>query len=82
MMQDANGRTLITPWTKDVSQSNPHSEYPRPQMQRRDWKSLNGPWEFDCTSMTGRPPALNTTLKQTILVPFPVESYLSGTALQ
>ena len=50
-------------------------------MQRKAWKSLNGPWEFDCTSLTGAAPSLNRTLKQTILVPFPVESYLSGKSL-
>ena len=77
-MQDANGRTLITPWTNDVDKSAPHPEYPRPQLQRKEWQSLNGPWEFDCTSLTGTAPALNQTLKQTITVPFPVESYLSG----
>lgn len=75
--RDTNGRTLITPWTAEVDRSNPHPEYPRPQMQRRAWQSLNGPWGFDCTGLTGVAPNLNRTLKQTISVPFPVESYLS-----
>jgi len=69
---------MITPWTKDVDPEAPHPEYPRPQMQRRAWQNLNGPWEFDCTSLTGTIPNLNETLKRTITVPFPVESYLSG----
>lgn len=79
-VQDANGRTLITPWTKDVDPEAPHPEYPRPQMQRQAWQNLNGQWEFDCTSLTGTPPNLNETLKRKITVPFPVESYLSGKA--
>ncbi len=69
---------MITPWTKDVDKSAPHPEYPRPQMQRKEWVNLNGQWEFDCTSMTGTLPNLNATLKRSITVPFPVESYLSG----
>ena len=72
---------MITPWTKDVDKSLPHPEYPRPQMQRKAWLNLNGPWEFDCTSMTGTLPNLNATLKRSITVPFPVESYLSGELL-
>jgi len=50
-------------------------------MQRKAWLNLNGPWEFDCTSMTGTLPNLNATLKRSITVPFPVESYLSGELL-
>lgn len=77
-LQDTNGRTMITPWTKDVDPNAPHPEYPRPQMQRRAWQNLNGQWEFECTSLTGTVPNLNETLKRSITVPFPVESYLSG----
>ena len=69
---------MITPWTKDVDKDAPHPEYPRPQMQRKAWQNLNGQWEFDCTSLTGTVPNLNETLKRSITVPFPVESYLSG----
>ena len=78
MQQDANGRTLITQWTKDVDKNAPHPEYPRPQMQRKAWLNLNGQWEFDCTSMTGTSPDLKAGLKRSITVPFPVQSYLSG----
>ena len=81
VLQETNGRTMITPWTKDVDRDAPHPEYPRPQMQRRSWQNLNGQWEFDCTSLTGTLPNLNETLKRKITVPFPVESYLSGTTL-
>lgn len=37
---------LTTPWTSQVSTTNPLPEYPRPQMTRPDWQSLNGEWEF------------------------------------
>lgn len=77
-LQETNGRTMITPWTKDVDRDAPQPEYPRPQMQRPAWQNLNGQWEFDCTSLTGALPNLNETLKRKITVPFPVESYLSG----
>ncbi len=37
---------LTTPWTDQVSTTDPLPDYPRPQMTRRDWQSLNGEWEF------------------------------------
>ncbi len=45
----------------------PWERYPRPQMQRRDWLSLNGSWALECGGKT-----------QTIRVPFCPESLLSG----
>ena len=38
---------LPTPWSADVDPDNPLPEYPRPQLQRGRWKSLNGIWEFE-----------------------------------
>lgn len=38
---------LPTPWSADVDPSNPLPEYPRPQMRRERWLSLNGIWEFE-----------------------------------
>jgi len=46
-------------------------------MTRSNWHSLNGLWEFD-SSTEGAKPVFGKTLKQTVLVPFPVESCLSG----
>ena len=40
-------RVLPTKWTKEVNSSSPWPEYPRPQLRRPHWKSLNGKWEFD-----------------------------------
>ena len=38
---------LMTAWSSEVSREAPHPEYPRPQLVREDWASLNGIWEFD-----------------------------------
>ncbi|MEW1901511.1 AbfB domain-containing protein [Streptomyces sp. NPDC086147] len=76
---------LTTPWTSQVSTTNPLPEYPRPQMTRPDWQSLNGEWEFlnpptDGAGNVDRnaAPPLGQTLPERILVPYPVESALSG----
>nr|WP_121831196.1 AbfB domain-containing protein [Streptomyces sp. S1] len=76
---------LTTPWTSQVSTTNPLPEYPRPQMTRPDWQSLNGEWEFlnppaDASGNVDRnaAPPLGQTLPERILVPYPVESALSG----
>ena len=37
---------LMTKWSKDIDPENPHPEYPRPQLVRKKWKSLNGIWDF------------------------------------
>ena len=65
---------LKTRWAKDVSPENAHPEYPRPQMVRQDWLNLNGMWDFAITSED----ATRATFQMQILVPFPVESALSG----
>jgi len=68
---------LMTPWSAKVSPANPRPEYPRPQLVRKDWLNLNGLWDFkegtttDSLTMPDR-------FEQKILVPFPVESALSG----
>ena len=38
---------LPTPWSDKVNLTNPLPEYPRPQMARPRWLSLNGIWEFE-----------------------------------
>src|ERR1035441_826322 len=65
---------LKTRWAKDVSPENAHPEYPRPQMVRQDWLNLNGLWDFAITSKDAK----RATFQTQILVPFPVESALSG----
>ena len=67
---------LTTPWTNQVSVTDPLPEYPRPQLTRTDWQSLNGVWQFTPTSDLNNPPT--GTLPEEVLVPYPVESALSG----
>jgi hypothetical protein len=74
--QPAKG-PLMTRWAKDVKADNPHPEYPRPQMVRKEWQSLNGLWEF-AVAKKGEETPVGKKLDGQILVPFPVESALSG----
>ena len=68
---------LFTRWAKDVTPTNVLPEYPRPQLVRGDWLNLNGLWDYALTGDTTNPPA---QFSGQILVPFPVESGLSGVA--
>ncbi len=72
--QPAKG-PLMTRWAKDVSPENAHPEYPRPQMVRKDWQNLNGLWNYAVTAKEAAQPAM---WDGQILVPFPIESALSG----
>jgi len=66
---------LMTRWTQEVGPGSAHPEYPRPQMVRDEWLNLNGLWEYAIRPREeGRPAELDGQ----ILVPFPVESALSG----
>ena len=68
---------LMTRWAQDVSFDMPLPEYPRPQLTRENWLNLNGQWQFQ-TASAGEAPPVGETLAETILVPYPVESALSG----
>lgn len=68
---------LSTAWTGSVSATNPLPDYPRPQLERSRWLSLNGQWEYG-QGQAGQPPPFGQALPQTVLVPFPVEAPLSG----
>ena len=70
----ANG-PLMTRWSKDVSPSKAHPEYPRPQMVRKDWLNINGLWDYAITARDAEQPE---KFDGEILVPFPCESALSG----
>jgi beta-galactosidase/beta-glucuronidase len=72
---------IMTRWTKDVTPDNVWSEYPRPQMVRSDWLNLNGLWQYDIRDKAAQlPMVLDTKFDASgeILVPFPLESALSG----
>jgi len=68
---------LTTPWTSQVSPTNALPEYPRPQLVRSEWQNLNGVWEFAGASNINTPP-VGQTLPEGVLVPYPIESALSG----
>ncbi len=69
--------SLLTPWTRSVSPVAPLPDYPRPQLERSRWVNLNGQWQYQ-QGQQGEAPPFGQNLAQTILVPFPVQSPLSG----
>lgn len=71
------GDKLITDWGKNITPTNPHPEYPRPQLVRNNnWQNLNGLWKYKITSKETT--QIPTDWDGDILVPFAVESALSG----
>jgi hypothetical protein len=67
---------LLTRWAKDVSPTNVLSEYPRPQLVREQWRNLNGLWDFTVTEENRK--NIPSAYAGKILVPYPIESALSG----
>jgi len=66
---------LMTKWEKEVSTENVLTEYPRPRLKRDKWQNLNGLWEYSIMSKDKPAPSI---YQGKILVPFPIESSLSG----
>lgn len=66
---------IPTRWTAQVSPDNALPAYPRPQMVREGWQNLNGLWDYKITTADAAQP---TTYDGKILVPYPLESALSG----
>ena len=69
------GDKIKTQWANKINTSAVLPEYPRPIMERNEWKNLNGLWEYAITDLGGNVPA---HFDGQILVPFAVESSLSG----
>ena len=65
----------MTTWGENVTPENAWREYPRPQLKRTQWQNLNGLWDYSIVSKESAEPA---TFDGKILVPYPVESALSG----
>lgn len=70
---------IMSPWSENIDPDNLFNEYPRPQKVRESWMNLNGVWDFTKknTSDIGMYNAAEV-YDQKILVPFPIESAISG----
>ena len=66
---------LMTRWAAEVNPTNALPEYPRPQLVRTQWLNLNGLWDYAIAPTTSDEPSRTDGR---ILVPFPIESALSG----
>ena len=69
------GDKVKTDWGINLDIENVWEEYPRPQLQRKDWLNLNGPWSYKITEKNSDIPE---KIDNKILVPFCLESSLSG----
>ena len=71
------GDRIKTEWAEQIDPANVLPEYPRPQMERADWQNLNGLWQY---AVIPKDAALPGEYEGEILVPFAIESSLSGVA--
>lgn len=69
------GDKIKTEWADKVDPQNVLPEYPRPIMERPQWLNLNGLWDY---AITKKDAPLPKTFDGKILVPFAIESSLSG----
>ena len=69
------GDRIKTEWANNIDPDNVLPEYPRPLMERKDWLNLNGLWDYAIKPVGEREPS---QFDGKILVPFAVESSLSG----
>ena len=69
------GERIKTSWGESIDPENVLPEYPRPIMERGEWMNLNGLWQY---AIIEKGTALPEAFEGDILVPFAVESSLSG----
>ena len=72
------GGRMLTRWAAEVDPTRVLPEYPRPQMVRQRWQNLNGVWQFSVVADSTEALPFGRDLPEHILVPFPMESALSG----
>lgn len=72
------GDKIKTTWAENITPQNVWQAYPRPQLKRNAWQNLNGLWKYAVTDLI----TAQSTVKYNgdILVPFAIESALSGVA--
>ncbi|NVM38175.1 MAG: beta-galactosidase, partial [Candidatus Lokiarchaeota archaeon] len=66
---------IITRWVSEIDPKNPLPEYPRPQLKRKEWSNLNGLWDY---AILPKDEKFVKKFEGNILVPYPIESALSG----
>ena len=66
---------IASEWADNVNPESVLPEYPRPQMQRASWTNLNGLWNYALTDSGAATPS---QFQGSILVPFAIESSMSG----
>ncbi len=69
------GDRIMTEWGESLDPEKVLAEYPRPIMERSEWKNLNGLWDY---AIVGLGEEFPDSPDGKILVPFAVESALSG----
>jgi beta-galactosidase/beta-glucuronidase len=69
------GNKIKTSWAEEIDPNNVLPEYPRPIMKRSEWQNLNGLWDYSIENRNNLQPDI---FDGKILVPFAVESSLSG----
>lgn len=67
---------IMSAWAEKVDPAKTWTEYPRPQMVRNEWTNLNGLWDYSILPKDQQ--AIPAATQGKILVPFAVESALSG----
>jgi beta-galactosidase/beta-glucuronidase len=73
------GDKIKTVWGENLDPNNVLPEYPRPIMERPEWQNLNGLWDLAIRPVEESAPSI---FNEKILVPFPIESSLSGVGRQ
>ncbi len=69
------GDRIATSWGENINSDSVWQQYPRPIMERVEWENLNGLWDYAIVDASATAP---DKYDGEILVPFPVESSLSG----
>src|SRR6476469_6697422 len=70
------GDHIMTSWAEKIDPQQPLPEYPRPQLVRNTWLNLNGQWQYAVLPASTQ--TIPSTYEGKILVPFAIESALSG----